>query len=258
MNACACCNSPLKAPASLLTPKSHRRQLTPALRLTYVFSLAQQLEKLPAQQVSDEVLAHLEEAQAVFQTIFGHAEWEHLHNQEFTFGKLTGKPRDDLAVEVGPERFEALAGLPMDEIPAEDKADYVQALGKLSQNRIYRQLLLGTITESWVEYLTRMEALRVSISMESYAQRDPLVQYKSQASTMFTELLSEVRQTVIGRIFRVRPSYLLKLHRACAMWPALSPKPYWWVPPAPRQVIHLLSSRKNANAIRSNYLWKYW
>ena len=186
-------------------PKSHRRQLTPALRLTYVFSLAQQLEKLPAQQVSDEVLAHLEEAQAVFQTIFGHAEWEHLRNQEFTFGKLTGKPRDDLAVEVGPERFEALAGLPMDEIPAEDKADFVQALGKLSQNRIYRQLLLGTITESWVEYLTRMEALRVSISMESYAQRDPLVQYKSQASTMFTELLSEVRQTVIGRIFRVRP-----------------------------------------------------
>jgi preprotein translocase subunit SecA len=57
-----------------------------------------------------------------------------------------------------------------------------------------------------VEYLTRMEALRVSISMESYAQRDPLVQYKSQASTMFTELLSEVRQTVISKMYRYRPS----------------------------------------------------
>jgi preprotein translocase subunit SecA len=57
-----------------------------------------------------------------------------------------------------------------------------------------------------VEYLTKMEALRVSITMESYAQRDPLVQYKSKASTMYTELFSEVRQTVISRMFRYRPN----------------------------------------------------
>ncbi len=57
-----------------------------------------------------------------------------------------------------------------------------------------------------MEYLTKMEALRVSITMESYAQRDPLVQYKSKASTMYTELFSEVRQTVISRMFRYRPN----------------------------------------------------
>ena len=56
-----------------------------------------------------------------------------------------------------------------------------------------------------MEYLTKMEALRVSISMESYAQRDPLVQYKRQASTMFSDLLSEVRQGVISYMFRYRP-----------------------------------------------------
>ena len=78
-------------------------------------------------------------------------------------------------------------------------------MGSQTQNRIYRDLLLRTITESWVEYLTKMEALRVSISMESYAQRDPLVQYKRQASTMFTELFSEVRQGVISKMFRYRP-----------------------------------------------------
>jgi len=80
----------------------------------------------------------------------------------------------------------------------------VEELGRAAQNRVYRQLLLGTITETWVEYLTKMEALRVSITMESYAQRDPLVQYKSKASTMYTELFSEVRQTVISRMFRYR------------------------------------------------------
>ena len=46
--------------------------------------------------------------------------------------------------------------------------------------------------------------------MESYAQRDPLVRYKGQASTMFTELLKEVRQTVISRMFRYRPTNLVE------------------------------------------------
>jgi len=89
-------------------------------------------------------------------------------------------------------------------------------LGDKAQNRIYRDLLLGTITETWVEYLTRMEALRVSISMESYAQRDPLVRYKSQASTLFTEMLSEVRQTVISRMFRYRPTRAAEAQNAIA------------------------------------------
>jgi len=57
----------------------------------------------------------------------------------------------------------------------------------------------------WVEYLTKMEALRVSIGLEAYAQRDPLVQYKSQASEMFTQLLEDVRGLVIGRAFAARP-----------------------------------------------------
>jgi preprotein translocase subunit SecA len=66
-------------------------------------------------------------------------------------------------------------------------------------------LLLRAITEQWVEYLTRVEALRVSIGLEAYAQRDPLVQYKTQASQMFQGLLADIRSLVISRIFASRP-----------------------------------------------------
>ncbi len=48
-------------------------------------------------------------------------------------------------------------------------------LGQRRQNESYRELLLRTISHYWVEYLTQIEGLRVSISMESYAQKDPLV-----------------------------------------------------------------------------------
>jgi preprotein translocase subunit SecA len=56
-----------------------------------------------------------------------------------------------------------------------------------------------------VEYLTKVEALRVSIGLEAYAQRDPLVQYKGRASEMYAQLLEDVRGLVIGRAFAARP-----------------------------------------------------
>jgi preprotein translocase subunit SecA len=77
--------------------------------------------------------------------------------------------------------------------------------GKRIQNQIYRQVLLGGITELWVDYLTRVEALRVSVGLEAYAQRDPLVQYKGRASEMFQTLLTDIRAAVISRIFLYRP-----------------------------------------------------
>ncbi|MCL4561553.1 MAG: hypothetical protein M1281_13190 [Chloroflexi bacterium] len=72
-------------------------------------------------------------------------------------------------------------------------------------SEIYRQLLLGVISELWVDYLTKVEGLRVSIGLEAYAQRDPLVQYKGRATEMFQELLAEVRVGIISRMFTFRP-----------------------------------------------------
>jgi preprotein translocase subunit SecA len=66
-------------------------------------------------------------------------------------------------------------------------------------------LLLGVITELWVDYLTQMEALRISIGLEAYAQRDPLVQYKNQAFELYQELLSNMRLGVISRMYTYRP-----------------------------------------------------
>jgi preprotein translocase subunit SecA len=45
----------------------------------------------------------------------------------------------------------------------------------------------------------------VSIGLEAYGQRDPLVQYKAQASEMFQGLLSDIRSLVISRVFAYQP-----------------------------------------------------
>jgi preprotein translocase subunit SecA len=47
-----------------------------------------------------------------------------------------------------------------------------------------------------------MEALRTSIGLEAYGQRDPLVQYKSRAFDMFQQLMADIRAGVASRLFR--------------------------------------------------------
>lgn len=186
--------------------RSHKRVLKSADRLTWVFSMARHLEKKHAPEVIDFITRHLEGAEAAFVDVFGNAEWEHIQNNNLLLSALPEETKQALIAKIGQTAFEGVQEMPLAEIPEEIKLKTIGVLGDKAQNRIYRQLLLTTITDSWVEYLTKMEALRVSISMESYAQRDPLVQYKSQASTMFTELLSEVRQTVLARMFRYLPT----------------------------------------------------
>jgi preprotein translocase subunit SecA len=86
-----------------------------------------------------------------------------------------------------------------------DRALLIASIGKYVLNEVHRQLLLSAFSELWVEYLTKVEALRISIGLEAYAQRDPLVQYKGRASEMFKQLLEDVRGLVIGRAFAARP-----------------------------------------------------
>jgi preprotein translocase subunit SecA len=69
-------------------------------------------------------------------------------------------------------------------------------------------LFLRVISELWVEYLTEMEALRVAIGLEAYAQRDPLVQYKSRGFEMFQQLMADMRVGVVSRMFTFQPRNL--------------------------------------------------
>jgi preprotein translocase subunit SecA len=132
----------------------------------------------------------------------GLIEWDRMAAQgEVTLAMLDESRTAPLKEALGLEHYEELANLPLTEFSADDRAAVQREMGRYAQNEVYRDLLLHVISEQWVDYLTRVEALRVSIGLEAYAQRDPLVQYKSQASEMFKTLLSEIRLGVISRVF---------------------------------------------------------
>jgi preprotein translocase subunit SecA len=128
-----------------------------------------------------------------------------LSGGDVTLAQVDANLQRKIADAIQPEHLEELRDLPLNEIGSEDALQIRAVIGKHIQNEIYRSLLLAAISDQWVEYLTKVEGLRVSISMESYAQRDPLVQYKNQASELFRVLLADIRSEVIGRMFTMQP-----------------------------------------------------
>ncbi len=185
--------------------RTHRQSWRRYDRLNYAYLAAKLLEATSPQQVVEEVEEHLIEARVRLEKAWGKLEFMRLTAGNITLSQVDASLQRKISDAILPERFEELRDLPLSEIGAEDALEIRAVIGKHMQNEIYRNLLLAAISDQWVEYLTKVEGLRVSIGMEAYAQRDPLVQYKSQASELFRVLLADIRSAVIGRMFTMQP-----------------------------------------------------
>jgi preprotein translocase subunit SecA len=69
---------------------------------------------------------------------------------------------------------------------------------------VERFVMLRTIDQKWVDYLTTMEHFREGISLQAYGQKDPLIEYKNEAHTMFEELTEGIRADIVANMFRVQ------------------------------------------------------
>lgn len=185
---------------------THRKTFQMYLRLNYIYYAARLLGGRQAAELRSEVLEHLRGAKEANRRALGLADWNRLSAADVTLSQLDERVRTRLANRFGSERMEELLEQPLRSFSPEDRDIVVEILGWRLQNEFYRQLLLNVISQLWVEYLTRMDALRVSIGLEAYAQRDPLVQYKGRASELFTQLLADIRAGVVTRMFKVQPT----------------------------------------------------
>lgn len=135
-------------------------------RLSYMHYTARLLENLEPARVSEQILTHLDHAHQILIRTWGEAS--------------------------APD-------------PTALTQSELEEAGKRALTTIYRQVLLTVTSDLWVDYLTKMEALRVAVILEGYGQRDPLVVYKSQAFRLFQELLRDMRQGMVRRMFSFFP-----------------------------------------------------
>ncbi|HAL94223.1 MAG TPA: preprotein translocase subunit SecA [Rectinema sp.] len=80
----------------------------------------------------------------------------------------------------------------------------IQAAGAESLNFFIRFSYLQEIDEKWLNHLESMEALREAVYLRSYAQKNPLLEYKIEGSDIFESLIFSIRHNIASKVFRVR------------------------------------------------------
>jgi preprotein translocase subunit SecA len=78
--------------------------------------------------------------------------------------------------------------------------------GSEAMRQVERHVLLSVIDRLWVEHLTAMDELREGVGLQAYAQKDPLVVYKTEGYRMFGILTGHIRHDAVHTIFRVKPA----------------------------------------------------
>ncbi len=68
-----------------------------------------------------------------------------------------------------------------------------------------RFFILQQIDSLWREHLQSMDALRESVGLRGYGQKDPLIEYKNEGYDMFLEMMTQVRRNVIYSMFMFQP-----------------------------------------------------
>ncbi len=98
----------------------------------------------------------------------------------------------------------------------EDLAEKVSEAGKRAYHgresefspelmrELERHLYLMTLDEQWRDHLYELDHLKGGIGLRAYGQRDPLIEYKKEAFTLFETLLHEVNENFVQRLFRVQ------------------------------------------------------
>lgn len=70
-------------------------------------------------------------------------------------------------------------------------------------DNVLKVVCLTSIDNVWMEHLTAMEDLRTGIGLRGYGQRDPLVEYKNEAYTMFERLLAAIDDGITHRAYKI-------------------------------------------------------
>ena len=87
------------------------------------------------------------------------------------------------------------------------KADLDAKTAQLPDGRwhdIEKSFLLQAIDQRWKEHLATLDALRSSIGLRAYAQKQPINEYKKEAFALFESMLSHIREDVTRMLANAR------------------------------------------------------
>jgi preprotein translocase subunit SecA len=74
-------------------------------------------------------------------------------------------------------------------------------------DRLLSLVMLNVLDEKWKDHLYDLDQLRNAIHYRSWGQKDPLIEYKHEAYTMFVDLMNDVYHTFTERFLRAQLTF---------------------------------------------------
>ena len=134
--------------------------------------------------------------------------------EEWKLDKLVDKAKEFIYLleDVEPEHLEDMTVNEMKNFLCEEvrkaydiKEHQIDSMQPGLMRQAERFFILQQIDTLWREHLQAMDALRESIGLRGYGQKDPLIEYKQEGYEMFLEMMIDIRRNVVYSLFQFKP-----------------------------------------------------
>ncbi|GHU30635.1 protein translocase subunit SecA [Spirochaetia bacterium] len=99
-----------------------------------------------------------------------------------------------------PEIFEKQIAVDLEK----DLADKAALVSDAALNEFIRMQYLAAVDRRWLDHLENMTALREAVYLRSYAQKNPLTEYKVEGFQIFDTMVDQIREEIASRLHLIR------------------------------------------------------
>ena len=110
-----------------------------------------------------------------------------------------GEPEKTIDVNTAPEEVMRI----MEDYLKRDLREKAGIAGDEQMEMFIRYEYLRQVDQRWQEHLEELTALGEAVRLRSYAQKNPLVEYKNEGFEMFDRMLDDMRIDIARKVFKV-------------------------------------------------------
>ena len=103
--------------------------------------------------------------------------------------------------------------------------DKEKLFGEQTLRWLERHILLDIVDGQWKDHLLTLDHLKEGIGLRGYGQKDPLVEFKREAFTLFEDMMDRIDTEAVRFLFLVRPAEPGQARPAAASQPSNRPSP---------------------------------
>ena len=76
--------------------------------------------------------------------------------------------------------------------------------GEQMMRELERVVLLRTVDSKWIEHIDAMDELKRGMGLRSYAQKDPVIEYRNEGFDMFDNMIASIREDTVRILLTIR------------------------------------------------------